>query len=428
MADNITLNLGTGGDTLAAKDVDGVKYQKVLADPLDGSSIDAFSRARVSNPTTIFNSYFRYDLLPIRYNAITANSGTITHLPNESSAELATAAVASSSAIMVSKQYHRYIPGKSQLIVMSGVIRAAVANVVKRVGYFDASNGIFLEQNGTTDVAFVRRTSTSGSPVDNRVVQASWNVDPMDGTGPSGITLDLTKSYILVIDLQWLGMGRARVGFDIGGQIVYVHYFQTANTLTSVYMTEGNLPNRWEISGNGVSTMIATCAAVISEGGSELDGGFFMSAGSGLTVRTFTSGTPLPVIAVRPRTTFNGITNHGTYALESVTWLPTSGSNDFLWQLVYDTVITGGSWVNVNTSSSAMEINSTGTAVTGGLVISGGHDNSSNSQRQPQTSVNHDRYPWCVDAVGSQIVMALVMTDISGSSNVHSTMSWREQR
>ncbi len=239
----------------------------------DGPNLDAFSRLRVSTPVGLFDSSFQYDLQPLLYYTVTANSGTVTHTAAYSSAKLSTAAVASSSALLQSKQYHRYIPAKSQLVVMTQIMGAAVAGITRRAGYFDDNDGVFLEQNGITDVALVRRTSTSGSPVDNRVVQASWNLDPLNGAGPSGITLDLSKASILVIDLQWLGMGRIRVGFDIGGIIVYVHEFLNANVLTVPYMKTANLPVRWSASGNGVSDMYATCAAVISEGGTEFDRG-----------------------------------------------------------------------------------------------------------------------------------------------------------
>jgi hypothetical protein len=143
----------------------------------NSQSADSFSRLRVSTPDTIFDSNFQYDIQPLIYEASTANSGTVEHAPNLSSAKLMTAAVANSTAILQSKHYHRYIPGKSQLIIMTAVIGSAVANVVKRLGYFDANDGVFIEQNGTTDVAFTLRTSTSGSSSDsNRVAQSAWNL------------------------------------------------------------------------------------------------------------------------------------------------------------------------------------------------------------------------------------------------------------
>jgi hypothetical protein len=182
----------------------------------DGADKDAFGRLRTADPVSLFTSQFQYDLQPLLWESALSGSGTTTHLPNEAACRMRVA-VAADEVIRQSRQYSRYKPGKSLLIAETFVMGAGTENVRKRVGYFDAQNGIFLEQNGIVDVALVRRTYTSGAAVDNRVVQASWNVDKFDGTGPSGLTLDLTKAQILLMDLQWLGVGRVRIGFDIDG-------------------------------------------------------------------------------------------------------------------------------------------------------------------------------------------------------------------
>lgn len=395
----------------------------------DTPHTDAFSRLRTAENVGLFDSTFQYTTGAIRYNSITAAGGTITHLPNEASASLATAASPGSSAALQSKAYHRYIPGKSQLALMTFVLGAATAGIVKRVGYFEANDGIFLEQNGTTDVAVVCRTSTSGAPVDNRVVQANWNIDKMDGTGKSGVTLDLTKTQILVIDFQWLGVGRARIGFDIDGIIYPVHEFRNANALTLVYMKTANLPVRWEIAGNGVASMKAICAAVVSEGGVEDDLGFEFSASTTLgTPRTFTAGTPLPIIAVRPKATFNGVTNRVQLRHELFSYLVMGGAAEWKWRLVYDCTITGGAWVSADANSVA-EYNITGTALVGGITIDQGFDNAAASSRVVQEQrAAEQRYPWCQDGAGNQIVLALVGDENSGSTDIYAVMRWRELR
>ena len=392
---------------------------------------DAFSRLRVSNPDSLFESTFHYDLDPMRFNAIVANGGTITHLPLEASAQLATIASAGSSAVLQSRAYHRYLPAKSQLIVMTFVLGAPVAGIVRRAGYFDANDGIFLEQNGVTDVAVVRRSRTSGAPVDARVVQASWNLDQMNGAGgsanPSGLTLNLTNCQILVIDLQWLGMGRVRIGFDIDGEIVYVHEFRNANVLTVPYMATASLPVRWEQAGNGAATMKACCSSVISEGGAEHDSGFLFSAGTP-TVRTFTAGTPLPLLAVRPAATFKGLTNRLQLVLDRIALLATSGAADYAWQVLHDCTITGGAWAAPHAESAA-EVNVTGTAVSGGRAIAQGHDLSIAANRIERVfDMKKHRLPWCVDGAGTQITLAVVGIEASGSSDIFADMTWRELR
>jgi hypothetical protein len=77
--------------------------------------------------------------------------------------------------------------------------------------------------------------------------QSKWNLDKMDGTGPSGYTLNVAKMQMAYIDYTWYGAGAVRFGFrGPQGDIVYVHKVQNNNINTSAYMRSGNLPGRFE--------------------------------------------------------------------------------------------------------------------------------------------------------------------------------------
>ena len=101
-----------------------------------------------------------------------------------------------------------YQPGKSQLINMTFILdkSGGGTGVQRRVGIFDDDNGIFLEDDEGTIKAVIRSNAT-GTPVNTKVSQTSWNIDAMDGSGRSGITIDWTKSQILTIDYEWLEAG-----------------------------------------------------------------------------------------------------------------------------------------------------------------------------------------------------------------------------
>jgi len=211
----------------------------------DNAMVDAFQRLRTSELKTIFDSSQVRDDEPMWWfyevNDV-SGSATTTYLPNESSTELTVGN--GDEVIKQSKQYFRYEPGKSQLVLCTFILDTPVSGLTQRVGYFDALNGIFLETSGT-DINIVRRTSVTGSAVNNKVAQADWNIDPMDGTGPSGITLDIDVAQILIIDMEWLGVGRVRVGFVIDGKAYYVHEFLNSNNgLTTVYMKTASLPRQ----------------------------------------------------------------------------------------------------------------------------------------------------------------------------------------
>jgi hypothetical protein len=82
---------------------------------------------------------------------------------------------------------------------------------------------------------------------DYKVPQSSWNIDKMDGTGPSGITLDLSKMQMFYIDFTWYGAGFVRWGLrGAKGNVTYVHKMINNNVNNEAYMRSGNLPGRYE--------------------------------------------------------------------------------------------------------------------------------------------------------------------------------------
>jgi hypothetical protein len=82
--------------------------------------------------------------------------------------------------------------------------------------------------NGTTAEMVIRKGG-----VDNEIVpQSQWNVDRLDGTGPSKVNIDFTKSQIFVTDYQWLGVGRVRFGFYAYGKIHYCHQILNIKSLS----------------------------------------------------------------------------------------------------------------------------------------------------------------------------------------------------
>jgi hypothetical protein len=238
---------------------------------LYGTALDAFGRIRVSQPFTLFDSSHRYADNG-QFDTSASGSGATTHSADTSTVSLNVTTTSGDEVIRETKRVFSYQPGKSLLILNTFVFDTAKTNLRQRVGFFGANNGIFLEQDGTT-VNLVKRSYITGSVVDTKVAQASWNGDKLDGTGDSGLTLDLTKSQIFWIDVEWLGVGSVRCGFIIDGKYYVVHTFHHANSLASVYMTTATLPIRYEITNTGTvassSSLKQICSTVLSEGGYE---------------------------------------------------------------------------------------------------------------------------------------------------------------
>ena len=332
-------------------------------------NIDAFGRLRVSTPFTLFDSSHRYADNSLWSSALTT-SGTATFNANQGLVDLAVTAASGSEVIRETTKVFSYQPGKSLLVLSTFVMSAAKTNLRQRVGYFGAANGYYLEQNGTT-VNFVERTSVSGSLVNTPVAQASWNVDPMNGTGPSGITLDLTKAQILFMDLEWLGVGTVRMGFVIDGNFYVCHKFHHANIIASTYITTASLPLRYEITNtgatSGASTLKQICSTVLSEGGYELRGSQ-QAIGTPITSpRTLTTaGTFYPIVSIRLKST-----RLDAVALATAVSLIGNTAANYNWQVVASGTTTGGTWVSAGTNSS-VEYNLTGSSFTGGRILASG--------------------------------------------------------
>lgn len=339
----------------------------------DSENLDAFGRLRISEPFNIFEMQFTYDIQLLFFEKSNTGGGDTTHVPALSTARLSTGGTTSGDgAVFQTKQYFRYQPGKGQFVVWTCILGAKASDVRKRIGIFDAENGFFFEQDGST-MKIVRRTKTSGAVVDNAVDQSNWNLDVLDGEGPSGVTLDESKDNLFVIDYQWLGAGRIRYGFDFGGQIDYVHQIKFANTEAVPFTTTGNLPFRAEIENTGVAagttTFDFTCMAVASEGGFNPTG--IPGSTQNMALRQVTTANdPLPILSIRNKATFNSITNRGLVIPKSYQLL--SQDSIVTYKVILNGTLTGASYSDVDAVNSMVEFDIAATDISGGLVIDSG--------------------------------------------------------
>ena len=397
----------------------------------DGANLDAFSRLRTSHPTGLFSAQCQYDHDPLLFEAGNTGSGTA---PAHSSATrmVTLACTGTGTSFIQSYEYIPYQAGKSQLIFITGVIGAAVASTVTEMGLFDANNGLFIRQASDGTISVVRRTSTSGSVVDNVIPQSDWNLDKLDGTGASGITLDVTDTQILVIDAQFLAMGRVRFGFDIGGQIVYCHQSLHANVLQVPYMQTLTLPVQMLMTSTGGSknTTRFKCSSVSSEGGFADDIGYSFATPEGTV--TAASGARTHILSLRPRTTFNSITNRSRIRPTSVEIFVT-GANPVFWELcVGSTFSAGPTYANVNATYSASEYSSAvGTLSAAGIVIASGYVAATNQAKQAVSRDIASRYPLSLNragAVRANGTLSLLVSGIGGTSATRASLNYTEIR
>jgi hypothetical protein len=249
----------------------------------DSADKDAFYRLRTSIPATLYEGNTIYDQNLLYFDNDVTAGASITG-PGSNAAMTLTLDAGSTVDEYAARQTHfyaHYQPGKSFLGYFSFCFGAAVNGVARRVGMYDVDipananrplNGILFEQTFSGLYWMIYKgdgTVPLGPP--EKVEQASWNVDPLNGTGPSGLTLDITKNLLGFIDMEWLGVGRVRVGFFISGVPVICHTFNNSG-LSLPYLNNPLLPIRYEIRrvdnvATPSATLTAVCCSLMSEGG-----------------------------------------------------------------------------------------------------------------------------------------------------------------
>jgi len=407
---------------------------KVNIDPGTGekpTSLDAFGRLRVCNPLTLFDSSHRYKDNGL-WNTLTATGGAAAFSADQGLIELSVTTTSGSKVYRETTKVFAYLPGKSLLVMTTFVMSPAKANLRQRLGYYGDENGMFLELDGTggTVLSFVERSHVSGATVDTKVNQSSWNYDKMDGTGPSKMTLDITKAQILWMDIEWLGLGTVRMGFVIDGKFILCHQFHHANLITSTYITTASLPLRYEIENTGTtassSALKQICSTVISEGGYELRG---LQQAISIPITeartTTTAGTYYPLISIRLKTSPNFL--DAIIILTTLSLLGTGNGVNYNWKVIATGATTGGTWVSAG-SESAVEYNITGTSFTGGRTLASGYFSSSNQSTNSVDILKEALFKFQLErnTFTSTAFELTLVTASDGGGSVFASVDWEE--
>lgn len=320
-------------------------FPKTKVEYSDSFSVDAFGKLRTSSPRTIFDSKQLIDKDPQMWAELLSGSSTSVHTASLAQTVLSVPASDGACAIRQTKARFDYQPGKSSQCLMTGRFHPE-AGVIKRVGQFDSLttpdyepyNGIYFEMSGTIPSWCVALTGGC-----NQITQENWNIDRLDGTGISGISMSFDNSQIITFDYEWLGIGRVRTGFVVDGGIYYCHAFNHANNVKNVYMGSPNLPLRYEIrSAGSAGSMVHNCTSIIAEQGSGDNDGSPKTVSTGVThVDANTANTYYAIVGVRlAANNYNAQINPESISVMAET------NDDFHWILHMNPAPTGSiNWV-----------------------------------------------------------------------------------
>ncbi len=379
----------------------------------DSMNQDAFGRLRISNPITLFDGKMVDSSQSLIFDTSLGNGGRITYLQNESAMRM-DVSQANSFAIRQSHFFASYQPGKSLAALGSFFFGNVIPiGAYRRIGFFDSSEGIFFQQDSTGLSWNIRSVSAPSTTV----YQNNWNIDKLDGTGPSGLTISMGNTNLMFIDMEWLGVGRVRTGFYLGGILVYCHQF--TQTLTSVYIKSPYKPVRYEVGTTSAQTfdvsMKQICCTIISEGGYEPLGllcSYLNEQSIDLNTGSYT-----PVMSIRLRPEFGkGLLRPLFYDLVG------SGGTTFYYRILRNPVLTSPTWIDVNNYS---QVDVTASDATGGTIIGSGFITS--SQRYTLADLQSSVLVFQSDINGTPDIFTIVVkTTNSSNKNVGTSITWQE--
>jgi hypothetical protein len=378
---------------------------------------DMFGKFMVASPTKLFEASACCPLDTTRYwDTAVVGSGTVTHNTTTKQYCLNLTTASGDKAVLQTRRQIQYNKGNAQEVLVI-YKPASITNRRERWGYFDENNGVFFELTGTTGKVVIR-TSTGGSPSDTlSFSQAQWD-DPLNGSGPSGKTINWTKQTVFKIEFGWLSSRGVRFSIDVGGTFVAVKTWLISNMMDAPFMASANLPIRFEAENLALTTAgtsCTTCSAVMSSGASQQEG----------KVRVVTSGLSSLSLTTTP-TIYLGVRLNSSYLNSAIKPLTTTlftltGTGVVYYQLIYNPTITGGSW----TSQGVYDTIAAGvTTFSGGSVLADGYADlavKSGTRNQSIMDLLSDVYVGRGIA-GGQDALVLVASASTGTGTMYASM------
>lgn len=261
------------------------------------AALNAFSAGfnflSTADPVTLFSSKQHGNIDSSSWSPLVTGGASIAFVPAESAINITVPA--GDRAVHQTREYIPYQPGKVQSFFITGTLHLVASGgsgFVSRIGSFDdatdktpvsvedrGGDGHFFEYDTTSTpvINIVQRsTTTSGTfQTDEVVPKGSWNIDNLDGTGPSGLNFsvgDLANvARIFFINREWLGVGDVTMGISVNEVAIPLHRFEnTLSANTTTYAKRATLPVRYELDntgGAGSPVLKQICCTVVSMGG-----------------------------------------------------------------------------------------------------------------------------------------------------------------
>lgn len=314
---------------------------------------------------------FQYNIASDDVAVTAANGGSVTQ--SVSQAVLATGTAATGAAAMETVKALRYRPGHDGYGLVTAVFtvsgppgaQVGVAGANQYTGLFSVDDGFFL---GFSGPAFGVVSRKGG--VDTTVPQSAFNLDRLDGSGPSGFVIDFSALNVFRIGFGWLG--GAPAVFEVmnpRGIWIPFHRFEYPNSQPGTSISNPVLPMRAEVKKTGGATDVVLaigCFAAGSVGDPGSTAGDRYKAAT--NVKVIAASTLTSILTLRSVTTFHGKANR---VRTRVTFFSAAADGTRTAEIrVVKNGALGGTplFTPVDPVNSTIEVDTAGTTVSGGTT------------------------------------------------------------
>lgn len=392
-------------------------------------SVNNLSYLKVANTIEQFNIKSRYSSEPDFWIQTSNINGSVSHDPDRTARILTIGSGATDEISSQTKQAFVYLSGNVHRFTCGVSARDLEIGARLDFGIFDVENGPFFrierDDNSTLHLSCGRRSKASGVVVDYIITHANFNIDKMDGRGPSKKVLDLEKIQMFHIEFSWYGAGGVSYGLEIDRKIHYIHWEGAGNHLTEPIFGQPDLPVRYVLK----NTKATSGPSSVEIGGIfvGVDGSFEERKGKSRTLVVpninVTSGTTRVLATLRPKTFFNGQINRGYIKLDD---LFVFGTADGYYYLALDpTPSNTPTWQDVNTSKSIMEYSTNYT--TAGLSGTAIYAGAISSQRESDTKATlQTKEPITAYSDGSRSTEVALIFVCQANGTINFGINWSE--
>ena len=299
--------------------------------------------------------------------------------------------------------------GQGASCVFAALYGNGDAGTTQIVGMGNDTNGFFFGVTNSTFCIFWRNNS-----IDTVFAQSDWNVDPMDGTGPSGITLDYTNGNVFKIQSQ-LDFGNINFFIEspLTGQLILVNQIQYANNNVNRSLANPGMQLMAQVNSSGGSAQLN-----LGSMGLFIEGNIdYSEVKNSVSVSSNINTTAGNALTIQNDSMFLGMTNEVMVLPNLLNLFNSSGGNDALITVYLNPTLSGEVLTPVNPTS-VVSYATSGSIETVGKPLFTFYLASGSNQ-----SINLSDYGVSL-APGDQLLFSC--QSISGSGVIYLSVSWSE--